>query len=96
MHAYGTLTYERMAGAGKTVAMDNFGLLFAFAIPLAFLTLLILWTATDAIKRGKSPLLVCLLVVLSFPLGLVAWVIFRPETGTPNKRRFNLEDYRSG
>jgi hypothetical protein len=35
-------------------------------------------------------------VVLSFPFGLVAWLIFRPETGTPNKRRFNLEDYRSG
>jgi uncharacterized membrane protein len=85
-----------MADAGKRWFMDNFGLFFAFAIPLAFLTLLILWTATDAIKRGKSPLLVCLLVILSFPVGLVAWLIFRPETGTPSKRRFNLEDYRSG
>jgi len=76
--------------------MDNFGLFFAFAIPLAFLTLLVLWTATDAIKRGKSPLLVCLLVVLSFPFGLLLWLVFRPETETPTKRRFNLEDYRSG
>jgi hypothetical protein len=76
--------------------MDNFGLFFALAIPLAFLTLLILWTANDAIKRGKSPLLVCFLVGLSFPLGLVAWLLFRPETATLNKRRFNLEDYRSG
>jgi uncharacterized RDD family membrane protein YckC len=76
--------------------MDNLGRLIVLAVPLAFLLLLILWTATDAIQRGKSPLLVCLLVVLSFPLGLVAWLVFRPDAGTPNKRRFNLEDYRSG
>jgi hypothetical protein len=76
--------------------MENFGLFLALGIPLAFLTLLMLWTANDAKERGKSPVLVCLLVLLSFPLGLVAWLLFRPETGTPKRRRFNLEDYRSG
>ena len=76
--------------------MDNFGLFLAWGIPLAFLTLLMLWTANDARERGKSPVLVSLLVLLSFPLGLAAWLLFRPETTTPGKRRFNLEDYRSG
>jgi hypothetical protein len=75
--------------------MNDFGLFAALAIPLAFLTLLIIWTATDAVNRGKSPLLVCLLVVLTFPFGLLAWIVFRPQTETPNKRRFNLQDYRS-
>jgi hypothetical protein len=76
--------------------MENFGLFLALGIPLAFLTLLMLWTANDAIERGKSPVLVCLLVFFSFPFGLVAWLVFRPETKTPTRRRFNLEDYRSG
>jgi hypothetical protein len=35
-------------------------------------------TAVDARRRGKSPLLVCLLVFLSFPLGLIVWLVFRP------------------
>ncbi len=76
--------------------MEYFGLFVALGIPLAFLTLLTLWTANDARERGKSPVLVCLLVLLSFPFGLVAWLAFRPETMTPGRRRFNLEDYRSG
>ena len=76
--------------------MEYFGLFLALGIPLAFLTLLTLWTANDARERGKSPVLVCLLVLLSFPFGLVAWLAFRPETMTPGRRRFNLEDYRSG
>ena len=76
--------------------MEYFGLFLALGIPLAFLTLLMLWTANDARERGKSPALVCLLVLLSFPFGLVAWLAFRPETMTPGRRRFSLEDYRSG
>jgi hypothetical protein len=76
--------------------MENFGLFLAWGIPLTFLTLLMLWTANDARERGKSTVLVCLLVLLSFRLGLVAWLLFRPETATSGRRRFNLEDYRSG
>jgi hypothetical protein len=58
-----TVTYERILGTGKRWFMDEFGRFIVFAVPLAFLVLLILWTATDAIQRGKSPLLVCLLVI---------------------------------
>jgi len=40
----------------------------------------IVWAYSDAEARGKSGCLVVLLVVfLSWPLGFVAWLIFRPE-----------------
>jgi hypothetical protein len=91
-----TLIYDENRPRWKRWFMNNVGLFVALVVPLAFLTLLIFWTATDAMKRGKPPLLVCLLVVLSFPFGLLAWLVFRPQTETPDKRRFNLEDYRRG
>ena len=37
------------------------------------------WAWVDARMRGKSPLLVCILVVCVFPLGLLTWLIFRPD-----------------
>ena len=40
----------------------------------------IVWAYRDAEKHGKSGVLVALLVAfLSWPLGLLAWVIFRPD-----------------
>jgi hypothetical protein len=39
----------------------------------------VLWAYADAERRGKSGCLVALLVAfLSWPLGLIAWIIFRP------------------
>ena len=35
--------------------------------------------ALDARRRGKSPILVCILVVVFFPLGALAWLLFRPN-----------------
>jgi len=37
----------------------------------------------DAKRRGKPPILVSLLVICSFPLGLLAWLVFRPEPVPP-------------
>lgn len=48
-----------------------------------------LWAALDARRRDKSPVLVFLVVfLLQFPLGLIAWLAFRPAvpaigTATP-------------
>ena len=52
--------------------------------------------ARDAKRRGKSPLLVCLLVFLSFPLGLIVWLIFRPPPvgGNGGAGPFRLDDHR--
>jgi hypothetical protein len=33
----------------------------------------------DARRRGKSPFPVTMLVLCSFPLGLVVWLLFRPD-----------------
>jgi hypothetical protein len=49
----------------------------------------------DAIRRGKSPWLVCLFVFFTFPASLLAWILFRPDPkdgSTP--KAFRLEDHR--
>jgi len=56
------------------------------------------WTlrvcAADARRRGKSPLLVTLLVFVSFQLGLILWLLFRPEPLNSGVKGFRLEDQR--
>ena len=56
---------------------------FEIAATVAFLALWarsIWWAADDARSRGKSGCLVALLVaLLPWPLGLIAWRVFRPE-----------------
>lgn len=40
----------------------------------------IIWAYGDAVARGKSGVLVALLVaLLSWPGGLLAWLVFRPN-----------------
>ena len=68
--------------------------------PLLFLCALLGllgWTlrvcAADARRRGKSPLLVAILIFLSFPLGLIVWLLLRPEP-LDSEKQFRLEDHR--
>jgi len=46
----------------------------------------------DARRRGKSPLL----VLFSFPLGVIIWLLFRPEPlkGAGAQQKFRLDDHR--
>lgn len=59
--------------------MQDLPLLIIAAVAIAYV-----WTivgaAADAQKRGKSPLLVAMLVALlpPWPLGVVVWYVFRP------------------
>lgn len=39
--------------------------------------------AKDAIRRGKSPWLVSLMVIMFFPFGLLVWLVFRPKVIKP-------------
>ena len=40
----------------------------------------IIWTYRDAEHRGKPGLLVALMVaLLSWPISLLVWIVFRPE-----------------
>ena len=63
----------------------------------AFLGILV-WTlrvcVADARYRGKSPWLVTLLVFVSFPLGLIVWLLFRPEPLDRGGNQFRLDDHR--
>jgi hypothetical protein len=49
------------------------------AFVLVMISMMIRVIARDARRRGKSPLLVVLLCLLSFPLGVIVWLIFRPQ-----------------
>jgi len=41
----------------------------------------VVWAFRDARRRGKSGLLVALMVILlPWPAGLLAWLVFRPRT----------------
>ena len=54
-------------------------LLLFFLVPLFLFIWSISWAYGDAEKRGKSGCLVALLVAfLSWPIGLLAWLVFRP------------------
>jgi len=51
------------------------------------LILVVAWSArlaaVDARRRGKSPLLVCIIVIFFFPIGAIAWLLFRPSPIAP-------------
>lgn len=46
----------------------------------------IVWAYNDAERRGKSGCLVALLVfLLTWPVGLIIWLLIRPEDGKVGK-----------
>ena len=69
---------------------------FYLLSPFVVALFLVPWSMEDAKLRGKSPLVVSLAVVLFFPWGLFAWLVFRPQrvNSTGSKRPFRLEDHR--
>lgn len=51
---------------------------------LALLAASLVWVYRDAEARNKSGILVALLVLLlDWPVSLLLWLVFRPESGTP-------------
>ena len=47
----------------------------------------IVWAYRDAISRGKPGWLVALMVaLLSWPIGLLVWLVFRPTIAQPYDR----------
>ena len=54
------------------------GLVFLLILMIPLLTTV--WAYGDAEKRGKSGCLVAILVLfITWPLGLILWIVFRPE-----------------
>lgn len=66
-----------------------FALFIMMCIALPMMILLIwsiIWAYNDANKRGKSGCLVALMVFLiTWPGGLIAWLVFRPDEEEPAK-----------
>jgi hypothetical protein len=68
--------------------------LLIFSIPALWIGSGI-WGYGDGYQRGKPPLLVALLVMFAaWPIGLVAWLVFRPDLKTPRAKPFRLQDFR--
>jgi len=61
--------------AGPVVGIS---ILALFAAYFAFYVWSIIWSYRDAKCRGKSAVLVTLLVAVASPVGFLAWLIFRP------------------
>jgi hypothetical protein len=87
--------------AVETIMIDPWNALWSYlavvASLLVFLVILgaiIRLCALDARRRDKSPLLVTLLVLVSFPLGLIAWLLFRPEPLDGDGQSFRLTGHR--
>jgi hypothetical protein len=57
--------------------------LLAGAFVIACYAWSLVWAYRDAESRGKSGLLVALLVgLLSWPISLLVWIVFRPNRST--------------
>lgn len=78
-------------GHGKLshFAADCFGI-FVFAVVMVIGAFVLNALAEDARKRGKSPVLIFLLVLLSFPVGLLVWMVIRPPVISRRKPPFPL------
>ncbi len=68
-----------MSGTGTLSFVDY---VLALCV-LAALVASVVMCAADAKRRGKSPWLVSLMVILFFPVGLMAWLVFRPKNNQP-------------
>jgi hypothetical protein len=68
--------------------------LLIFSIPALWIGTGI-WGYGDGYQRGKPPLLVAILVMFAaWPIGLVAWLVFRPDLKTRRPKPFRLHDFR--
>jgi len=90
---------EAKVEAYSEVKMDISNILSVVIVGCLFLIFPILTVkacVADARRRGKSPLLVTLAVFFFFPLGLILWLLFRPDPmdGGGRDRQFHLSNYR--
>ena len=79
-----------------TDALTTLAFFLGATLLLVVLAITVTACVADARRRGKSPVLVVIAVVLCFPWGLIAWLLFRPEPlDSANRRRdFRLENHR--
>ena len=72
-------TGESLFGSALVITSICLGLVFVIVFLWS-----VIWAYNDAERRGKSGCLVALLVfLLSWPVGLIIWLVFRPEEKPP-------------
>ena len=71
--------------------IGNLGDIVLLLCILAALIATVRMCAKDAIRRGKSPWLVALLVIGFFPVGLLAWLAFRPKIVNPDPSQWKFK-----
>ena len=70
-----------------------FAILFVGVLFLILYVWSIVWAYSDAEDRGQSGCIIALLLFLgSWPLGLIAWLIFRPEVCPKKKLKPDLDE----
>jgi len=65
--------------------MDSLIPLLIIVLFIAAIWCIFSWCINDARLRGKSPLLVLIAVIIFFPWGWIAWLLFRPPPITINE-----------
>ncbi|AOS46313.1 hypothetical protein Verru16b_03414 [Lacunisphaera limnophila] len=66
------------------MTLDNFLPLFLIA-GAALMIANAIWGFRDGRRRGRSGILVAMLVMWTFPLGVLLWLLFRPDlVGEPD------------
>jgi len=81
---YETSPMDEMAAALGLGALGGL-CCFVIFLPLIIGLLVGIWVYKDAEKRGKSGVLWLLLVWLTFPIGLIIWLVVRPPIGGEKK-----------
>lgn len=78
------------------IDFQNISFLLCCGTFLALIFFTIKICVDDARRRGKSPVLVALLVLFSFPLGVIIWLLFRPAplNTAAGQQPFRLDDHR--
>lgn len=59
--------------------MDSLIPILLIILIIFILVRIIKWCIDDARLRGKSPIFVVIAVMIFFPWGWIAWLIFRPQ-----------------
>jgi hypothetical protein len=63
--------------------LENFGWCL-LPLYLLFIGLSVLWVLSDAEERTNAGCAISLLVAISWPFGLVVWLLFRPKKHEAN------------
>jgi hypothetical protein len=79
-----------------TSVIHDLPALTVLAVLCAVFIVVVRFSARDAIRRGKSPWVVSALVVLFFPVGLLLWIVFRPDPlDSVRSKKFQLDNFRA-